>query len=471
MDEFFFGLLMFICMVPYTIVMFILLYPKDWKKKKRIFGINNRSEFQGGKESEFIDIVATTHRKQAFVIMSIILVISVLLLFVPTFTLKMILWTVFVLIGVGVIFIPYALGNSELKRFKNNRGIISDKTLYADLKNAGSIHVLNKGLIILSSFIGVLIFVFSLLLDLNVLNFAGLKLSGLAGTFILTGINGSYLFIIMLLVFIAVLVDNTRNDVVSENSDVNANFNRSKKKLFANLSYEMILATDAVALLTVFIELVLRSEILMLVLMFVYIVFTMVMTVIFAFNRRKLDDRYRDEALKMAVDDDDYWILGMFYCNPHDKRLNVDKRAGIGYTVNIAHPVGMVIAGFGLLSIIGSILALIWIGMMAFMPIRVYEDSNMIICHHLWDEYKIKESDITEISYGELKDIKAIRTAGTGMENVLKGTFKVNDETGCKMFLNPKAEVYIKIVTKDKTYYISDNTKEETQELLEQIND
>ena len=103
------------------------------------------------------------------------LVISVLLLFVPTFTLKMILWTVFVLIGIAVMIIPYSFGNSELKKFKNNRGIISEKTLYADLKNAGAIHVLNKGLIILLSLAGVLIFAFSLLLDLGVLNLPGLK--------------------------------------------------------------------------------------------------------------------------------------------------------------------------------------------------------------------------------------------------------------------------------------------------------
>ena len=325
-------------------------------------------------------------------------------------------------------------------------------------------------MIILLSLAGVLIFAFSLLLDLGVLNLSGLKLSALAGTYILTGLNGSYLFIIALLLFIAILVDNTRNDVVSENSDVNANYNRSKKKLYANLSYEMMLATDAVGLITIIAEIVLRSEILMLVILFAYIVFVMIITVIFAMNRRKLDDKYQDEALKLAVDDDDYWILGLFYYNPNDKRLNVDKRAGIGYTVNMAHPVGMVIAGFGILSLAGSILALIWIGMMAYIPIRVYEDNNEIICHHLWDEYKIKESDIIEVSYGELKDIKAIRTAGTGLENVAKGTFKVNDEAGCKLFLNPNAEEYIKIVTKDKTYYISDNTKEETLELFEKIN-
>ena len=102
---------------------------------------------------------------------------------------------------------------------------------------------------------------------------------------------------------------------------------------------------------------------------------------------------------------------------------------------------------------------------MAYTPINVYTDNNTIICHHLWDEYKIESSNIVEIESGELSDLKAIRTAGTGLENVAKGTFSVNGKAGCKLFLNPQSGKYIKIVTKDKTYYISDNTADETEEL------
>lgn len=37
-------------------------------------------------------------------------------------------------------------------------------------------------------------------------------------------------------------------------------------------------------------------------------------------------------------DDDAKWVLGMFYFNPSDPSLFVEKRSGIGYTINFARP-------------------------------------------------------------------------------------------------------------------------------------
>ncbi|HEX7065855.1 MAG TPA: DUF5808 domain-containing protein [Bacillales bacterium] len=39
-------------------------------------------------------------------------------------------------------------------------------------------------------------------------------------------------------------------------------------------------------------------------------------------------------------DDDRYWKLGQFYFNPNDPAIWVEKRFGIGWTVNFAHPAG-----------------------------------------------------------------------------------------------------------------------------------
>ncbi len=44
-----------------------------------------------------------------------------------------------------------------------------------------------------------------------------------------------------------------------------------------------------------------------------------------------------------SPDDDRYWKLGQFYYHPGDPSLLVEKRAGIGYTLNLGHPVGMAI--------------------------------------------------------------------------------------------------------------------------------
>lgn len=43
------------------------------------------------------------------------------------------------------------------------------------------------------------------------------------------------------------------------------------------------------------------------------------------------------------LDDDAKWVLGMFYYNPSDPSTFVEKRTGIGYTLNFARPGGWVL--------------------------------------------------------------------------------------------------------------------------------
>ena len=72
---------------------------------------------------------------------------------------------------------------------------------------------------------------------------------------------------------------------------------------------------------------------------------------------------------------------------------------------------------------------------------------------------------------GNFDNMHAVRIAGTGMENVAKGDFKVDGVGKCKFFLNPQTGSYIKIVASDKTYFISDNTEEETMEIFKSLSE
>lgn len=55
------------------------------------------------------------------------------------------------------------------------------------------------------------------------------------------------------------------------------------------------------------------------------------------------------------VEDDHLWKLGMFYYNPSDPSIFVEKRSGIGWTINHAHPAGLSILGIILVFVIASI--------------------------------------------------------------------------------------------------------------------
>lgn len=456
---------MFICLVPSVILLYVLMYPKNWQKKQRIFGVNNRPEFKTDKSAEFIDIVVDTHKKQGTAILIGILVISTLLLFVPGLTIKMIAWTVFVYISLVAIAVPFALGNSEMKKYKKCLGIINESVLYTDLKNVSNIHALNKPLIFLANIVGLLIVVSAVLVDLGLL----LPLKVFEGAFILTAVVASIIATNLILLPIAFMIDNSRNEVISENSDINANYNRSRKKIFSDYMIFLTWLNNIFSLTVLACSLFINAEILLALLFGIYILAVLAVTFIYAFKKLAIDKRYSTEESSFVEDDDDHWVLGMFYYNPNDRKLNVDKRVGVGMTINMAHPVGKIITGFAIITLVFSILALIWIGMMSVTPIDIIENDNYVICHHLWDEYKISKNEIVSVEYGDLSDIHATRTAGTGMENVAKGTFAVNGKGGCKLFLNPQAGKYIKIETSDRVYYISENTTEETEALYEKL--
>lgn len=57
------------------------------------------------------------------------------------------------------------------------------------------------------------------------------------------------------------------------------------------------------------------------------------------------------------LDDDAKWVLGMFYFNPSDPSTFVEKRTGIGYTINFARPGGWILLIGVLVFVVLSIVA------------------------------------------------------------------------------------------------------------------
>ncbi|GER86944.1 membrane protein [Dictyobacter vulcani] len=58
--------------------------------------------------------------------------------------------------------------------------------------------------------------------------------------------------------------------------------------------------------------------------------------------RNQRQTRTQPNTKFVAQDDDRYWIAGMFYYNPDDPALWIEKRMGIGWTVNLGNPWGKV---------------------------------------------------------------------------------------------------------------------------------
>ncbi|WP_342510797.1 DUF5808 domain-containing protein [Sporosarcina sp. FSL K6-1522] len=91
-----------------------------------------------------------------------------------------------------------------------------------------------------------------------------------------------------------------------------------------------------------------------------FLLLILIGTAIYAFkigqSGSRIDVSFEDEAVPgiTAVDDDQYWKFGVFYVNKNDPSIFVEKRFGVGWTVNFGHPVGYLIL-FGPLVLILAI--------------------------------------------------------------------------------------------------------------------
>ncbi|MCR5624551.1 MAG: DUF5808 domain-containing protein [Lachnospiraceae bacterium] len=460
------GILMNCLFVPTIIAMFFLLYPKNWKKHKTIFGVLNRDEFKAEAVSNKVDEIVANAKNAAFKMMVCGSILSVLCVFIPDMTAMMIIFCIVIVFGLFAFQIPFVKGNEELKSLKRELGIQArGGTKSADLRSINASHALKKSAIIIPAVISVIGFAVSLLYDLKVIKFGD---GSFQGSFGLTIFSGVFLFLVLLFWFVASIIDNVRNEIISEDSDVNVNYNRAKKKIWADFSIwnvwlivVLLIAGIICCALGVF-------EMFQLIGILVLIVGIMAIMVITSSKLIKLSSIYKFES--PLDDDDDNWKYGMFYYNPNDPRLNVEKRAGLGATVNMAHPVGKVLLGVMALSLVVLVLSLVYIGLLDNTRLDLRVENGQIICHQFHDEYKIDIDDIKEITFNEdMKDMKIMKISGVGTDKVLKGRFAINKDSNCKTFMNPKVGCYLRIDTSKGTYYLNDSTADETREIYEMV--
>ena len=60
--DIYFSLTMFLCVVVTALIMFALVYPKNWREKKLILGIKNRDEFRDGATEQTVDRIVKKRR-------------------------------------------------------------------------------------------------------------------------------------------------------------------------------------------------------------------------------------------------------------------------------------------------------------------------------------------------------------------------------------------------------------------------
>ena len=352
-----FKLIMFVCIVPTVIILYAIGFPKEPGKRKMIFGVRDNPKFHEGDAAKKVSEIVSSCRRSALIITIAVCLISVILLFLPTTGMTMLAWTLLAFVSF-IIAVPFGKGNTELKNLKKELGITKSGVTYTDLTSTNVVHALKLPWIILPNAVALAGTVFAVLVDFGVIRIVE-KVA--VEKYALTTMSLSFCSIAAIIVPLAILMDNTRNMVISRDSNINANYNRAKKKTWADImiaiSWTNALYLVASSILFMFVN----TQVAVLVGILVYTVILMVIVIIGAVNQKAVENRYeRDTELELQ-DDDDNWILGMFYYNPNDTRLNVEKRFGYGATINVARPAGKVIMIASGLLLVGTVVYLIYL--------------------------------------------------------------------------------------------------------------
>ncbi len=459
-DSLFMNILLLVCMYPILLIVYYIL-KNAALKDHTLFGIRFSDEWLSKEDVENLKKEYQRSLKRYLLILAFLPFLSFL---IPFFSISITLWMVWLFAVLVLIFIPFAQGNRKMKVLKAERSGLSGQdgdVRYTELKSLGAIRTIRWFDFLPATLLSLGIAIYSLV---------GLRTQRYA--------EFSYVIVIYALCtplfwLIAHCMDKMKTSVISTNSDVNVNYTRADKLLWKNVwmvcSWANTLCT-ALIFLSVLLEtdgvlspgaLILWGSVLM---CLVLMCFGMYATK----KERKLSKHYA--AYKDLPDEDNerYWIGGMIYNNPHDRHTMVPKSIGIGTTVNIATPVGKICMGITALALLFIPLSCVWAMLEEFTPISLSLQNSEIVATQIKTDYRIPVDSITDMEL--VHEIpKSRRTNGTGMDHLLKGTFRNSEDGKVQFFLNPNNHDFLRIEADDVIYYLSGYDDAETLEIYENI--
>lgn len=187
-------------------------------------------------------------------------------------------------------------------------------------------------------------------------------------------------------------------------------------------------------------------------------------------TRKILETAMEEMEEEIMQEKETTWKWGCYH-NPYDSRLFVPKRLpSMGWTINIAHPLGKAIF-FGTMA-----LATVMIGFIIYSGTKDYEvtiHSSEVVFDAAMYDYTINKNEVASISMIEVLP-KGRRTSGFGGFSKSYGHFSLDGYGNGRLYVYNKVKQYVVVSLKgDRPSYIIVNGKsaEETQELHRELQD
>lgn len=372
--------------------------------------------------------------------------------------------------------IPFKLMNRKVKAEKAKNGwfVGEKKVVYCDTKTTllkNSMPISNKYFLI-----PILIGIIPLILSIK--NFSSENIAFLIVAILNLGL-------IILLFYMDKVFNKNKLKTYSTDSEINFILNKTEKQMFS--IYFLINAiVESLIVLVFYLAL---FEYIDLKFLNVIVVSTLLLSSIvalgFIYIKKKINDLDEELSSKnkdseIIVDDDDYWIDGIYYYNPNDSSKMVSSRFGYSMTYNLAtkhgYFMGKKLDKIVLIGTLILILVLMIPSEISNSSISFSNDSPNISISSFPYSYELDYKDIESIKLTNEPISFKIRTNGMATDTKCIGNFKSDKYGKCRVYLYFKDEddtpTYIVAKLKNSKFdYLIYNTKDEknTKEIYSKL--
>jgi len=449
-----FNIIMFLCCYFALPIIYFMMRNEAKAKKNIVIGVTLPYSARISPEVQNILNKFRQNLDKMFIIMTLACFGA---FFIPYFSVSFtyyMTWIIFAIIIPGLVYISSHKKLRKLKIENNWNSIYSEKTI-VDLKAANlPKDLLSAWWFIPPAVISLIPVVATLLMERNSEEFWYMFC-----TYLMFALIVAFFYMFYRMIY------RQRSEIVDENTDINIILTRVRQY---NWSKCWIWTAWLTGIYSVFFWLFIKNVIGIIISTSVYTIVVLYVCIKAEFTTRKVQQKLTEQSgTADYVDDDRYWLFGMFYYNENDRHLMVNNRIGIGMTINLAKLIGKVIMGFAAICMLSLPVLGIWVMAEEFTPIRMEMTETQILVNHLKKEYAI---DINEIGSFELIDkLPPIsKIVGTGMDHLCKGRFSVEGYGICNICINPNNSKFLIVFSGDSTYIFS-TTDEEVMEIYNEL--
>lgn len=362
------------------IIMFVLAYyVNNASNNGIIFGVRIQKKYQ---KDEKIKVLDKEYKRLNIILFSIYTLIINILFAVFINSNEVILATITIVSIVGVLIldsIPFIIYYKKMKKlkkdnkwnYKSNNVVVVDTTLRKPRKNEKFKIINSKYFLLLFIFpiimIVVTIFKYNSLPEIITvpnMTFKEIQKNTIKGALTIFQFPIAQIFMAGLFYFINNVIANSKVDLNS--GSIETAVVRKKKFRRIGSIFMLITGIEIIALFSILqlailysFDITIINIVMISVLMLTMLIFMFVFIKIGQGGKNLGFDTEEDNLYK---DDDDKWILGSIYFNKDDKAWMVEKRVGIGWTINFASPTGIIVSIATLVLIVVMVIVGIIVG-------------------------------------------------------------------------------------------------------------